>query len=75
MVGGPPRVTMIIVIGADSKGGHFSKIFPVLDLATSKENIKEALEVGGTLVEVFASGLVDKEVVLISMLTATGGHG
>lgn len=38
---GPPEVIIIVVIGADSKGGLSSKMFPVLDHTPSKENINE----------------------------------
>lgn len=72
---GPSEVTMIVVMGVDSKGGLSSKMFLVLHLAPSKENINEASKEGGTLVEGPASGSVDEEVAMSSMLAAIGGAG
>lgn len=60
-------------MGADSEGELSSRMFPVLDPATLKENINKALEVGGTLVEGFALGSVEEEVVITSMFAATHG--
>lgn len=48
---GGPLEFIMVVMEANSEGRLFSKTFPVLDLASSKENINEALEVEGTLVE------------------------
>lgn len=62
-------------MGVDSKGGFCTKTFPVLDPAPLKENINEASKLGGTLIEGLASGSVDEEVVMTSMLTATCGAG
>lgn len=71
--GGPPRVTIIVVMGADFEGALSSKTSLVLDYTPSKENINEASRVGDTLVEGPTSGSVDKEVSMTSMLTAIGG--
>lgn len=70
---GPPRVTLIIVMGAESKGGFHSKIFLVQDPAPSKEKINETSKVGGTLAESPTPQSVDEEVAMTSMLTTIGG--
>lgn len=48
---GGPLEFIMVVMEANSEGRLSTKTFPVLDLASSKENINEALEVEGTLVE------------------------
>lgn len=70
---GPHRVNIIVVMGAESKGGLSSKPFPILDAASLKENINETLELRGTLVEGPTPGLVDEEVEMTSILTIICG--
>lgn len=48
-------------------------MFVVLYLAPSNENINEALEVGGTLVEGSTPESVEKELAITSMFTARRG--
>lgn len=48
---GPPRVAMMVVMGADFEGGLSSRIFLVLNPTPSKENINDGSDERGTLVE------------------------
>lgn len=70
---GPPGITIMIVMGADSERGLSSKMFLVVDPVVSKENISEISEAGGTLVESSVPGSVDEEVAVTSMFAAAGG--